>query len=123
VSIVTTKFTGGSHQSMIDMPTNSTNHIYEIAKKLFDELWGTEKEPLRKFGVRVSKLQSGGYFQESLLQEYDFEKESIIDGCVDTLRLRYGSNIIHRASFLNSGLKPVNGGIGEDGYPVMTCNL
>ena len=96
--------------------------IYQIAKELFDELYD-HHTPIRKLGVRVSELQQNTYVQQALFVNYDFDKQKQIDLFVDDLRSKYGKDIIQRASFLHSGLKPVTGGIGEEGYPVMTSIL
>ena len=54
VSIKDDRFYSYSHQKKLDMPTDSTNTIYETAKKLFDEMW--EGEPIRRFSVSISEL-------------------------------------------------------------------
>ncbi len=121
VMIVTNEFSAMGHQRKLDVATDSTTYIHAIAKELFDELW--DGTPIRKLGVRVTDLQDSTYFQQSLLIQFDFDKQRKIDTCIDELRTRYGKKAIQRASFLHSGLAPVTGGIGEDGYPVMTSIL
>lgn len=121
VSIVTNEFTSSSHQRKIDVATDSTTYMHQIAKDLFRELWdGTS---IRKLGVRVSELQVNTYTQQSLFASFNFDKHKRIDGCMDDVRRRYGKRAIQRAAFLHSGLPPVTGGIGEEGYPVMTSIL
>ena len=122
VSIVTNDFNYMSHQRKLAVATDSTTYIHSITKTLFDELWD-HKTPIRKLGVRVTNLQDNTYFQQSLLVDFDFDKQKKIDTFVDELRGRYGKGSIQRASFIHSGLNPVTGGIGEDGYPVMTSIL
>lgn len=122
VSIVTNAFDYMSHQRKLAVATDSTTYIHSITKELFDELWD-HKTPIRKLGVRVTDLQDNTYFQQSLLVNFDFEKQKKIDTFVDELRCRYGKGSIQRASFIHSGLSPITGGIGEDGYPVMTSVL
>jgi DNA polymerase-4 len=121
VSIVSTEFSSSSHQRKIGVATDSTTYIYHICKELFDHLW--DGTPIRKLGVRVTDLQANTYFQQSLLVQFDFVKQKKIDSFVDELRNKYGRSTIQRASFLHSGLAPITGGIGEDGYPVMTSIL
>lgn len=121
VSIVSNKFIGGSHQRKLDVATDSTSYLFEIIKELFEELW--DGAPIRKLGVRVSELQDNTYFQISLFENFDFVKHKQIDDVVDLVRKRYGKKAIYRASFLHSGLSPITGGIGEDGYPIMTSIL
>lgn len=121
VHIVTKEFAGMSHQRKLAVATDSTSYLYSIAKVLFDELW--DGTPIRKLGIRASELQDNGYYQNSLFEPFDFEKQKEIDKCIDDVRSRYGKNKIIRASFLHSGIKPINGGIGEEGYPTMTSIL
>lgn len=122
VSIVGNDFAHTSHQRKLDVATDSTTYIHQITKELFEELWD-HVTPIRKLGVRVTDLQQNTYFQQSLLVDFDFDKQKKIDTCVDELRNRYGKKAIQRASFVHSGLNPVTGGIGEEGYPVMTSIL
>ena len=121
VSIVTNEFQGAGHQRKLDVVTDATTYIHEVAKDLFDQLW--DGTPIRKLGVRVSELQGNTYYQQSLFNDFQFEKHKQLDSCVDTLRMKYGKNVVQRASFIHSGLSPVTGGIGEDGYPLMTSIL
>ena len=121
VTIVTSEFGASGHQRKLDVATDATSYIFEVAKELFNELWnGT---PIRKLGVRVSDLHENTYYQVSLFTDFDFERHKQIDSFVDDLRKKYGKGTIQRASFLHSGMSPVTGGIGEDGYPVMTSVL
>lgn len=121
VHIVTKDFVASSHQRKLDVATDSTSYMYRIAKELFVELW--DGTPIRKLGIRASELQDNGYYQHNLFESFDFEKQKDLDKCVDQLRDKYGKNTIIRASFLHSGIKPINGGIGEEGYPTMTSIL
>lgn len=121
VSIVTNEFSGASHQRKMDVATDSTTYIYSICKALFNELW--DGAPIRKLGVRVTDLQDNTYFQSSFLVQFDFVRQKQLDDCMDSIRLKYGKRTIQRASFIHSGLSPITGGIGEEGYPVMTSIL
>lgn len=122
ISIRTNEFKHYSHQRKLHIPTDCTNHIFKYACQLFDEAWN--KEPIRHLGVRVSELYSNQFSQISLFDFKDTEKQKAIDKSVDTLRLRYGSRAIFRASFLQSPLKPITGGVlREEDYPVMSSML
>ncbi len=124
VHIRSTEFKGGGHQRKIHVATDSTTYIHKVAVELFDELW--EGQPIRKLGLRVSDLHTNDYVQLSLLEEFDFGTQKVLDDTVDKIRGRYGSAAIHRASFLHSGLRPVTGGVQDDGddeYPLMTSQL
>jgi len=124
VSIRSTEFKGGGHQRKIHVATDSTTYIHKIALELFDELW--DGKPIRKLGLRVDDLYTNDYVQLSFLEQFDFERQKDIDRTVDKIRGKYGSESIHRASFLHTGLRPITGGVQDDGeneYPLMTSIL
>jgi DNA polymerase-4 len=121
IYITTNNFHHHSHQRKIDITTDSTNYIYNIAKELFNELWNGY--PIRKLGVRVSELVCNDYTQLSLFNSDVSEKYKAIDKSIDNIRSKYGNDAIYRASFLHSGISPITGGIGEENYPVMTSIL
>ncbi len=121
VSIRTNKLESYSKQRKIDYPTDSTKYIANIAYELFDEVW--RGEPIRHLGVSVSELCSNELSQISMFEERDRDKNRAIDKAIDKIRFKYGSNSIVKSIFLHSGIKPVNGGVGEDDYPVMTSIL
>lgn len=56
VEIKYASFLSVSHQTMLDVPTDSTDFIYETACLLFSELWN--KEPIRLLGIRTTKLSA-----------------------------------------------------------------
>lgn len=120
-SIRSSEFFNYSHQKKLPCPTDSTKKIFEASCQLFDEMW--KGEPIRHMGVRVSDLVSNDFYQVSMFEDRDIEKCRAIDQAVDGIRIKYGSTSIIRSSFLHSGLSPLNGGIGEDSYPVMSSIL
>jgi len=122
ISITTKDFLHRTHQHKLDVATDVTNYIYNVTKKLFNELWDG-KTPIRKLGVRVSELSYNDFIQISLHDNLFFDKFKKIDKSIDHLRTKYGKNTIQRACFLHSGISPITGGIGEDDYPVMTSIL
>ncbi len=121
VSIKNSGFIYYSHQRKLDAPTDSTNEIYHMVCTLFDEMW--KGEPIRHLGVRVSELCSNDFYQLSLLEAEDYEKQRALDGSIDTIRTKYGLKSIIRANFLHSGLKPLTGGVMEEDYPMMSSLL
>lgn len=121
VSIRTNKLESYSKQRKIDFSTDSTKYIANIAYELFNEVW--RGEPIRHLGVSVSELCSNEFSQVSMFEERDVDKNRAIDRAIDKIRFKYGSNSIVKSIFLHSGIKPVNGGVGEDDYPVMTSIL
>ncbi|MGI5901913.1 MAG: DNA polymerase IV [Desulfitobacteriia bacterium] len=121
VSIRTRDFYSYSHQKKIFNPTDSTNDIYQIAVELFDEVW--KGEPLRHLGLRVSELCTNSLIQPSLFDR-DFEKRRAVDKTVDKIREQFGLQAVIRASFLQSRLKPITGGIiVDEEYPLLSAQL
>lgn len=110
-----------SHQIKYPVPTNITSEIMEIYERLLDELW--KKEPLRHVGVRTSELYDEYSYQLTFFDNPRREKLKALDRTIDELRDRYGSNSIFSASFINSGLRYLNGGYPEDEYPPMSSIL
>lgn len=121
VSIRTNKLETYSKQRKIDYPIDSTKYIASIAYRLFDEVW--RGEPIRHLGVAVSELCSNEFNQVYMFEEGDMDKNRAIDSTIDKIRLKYGANSIVKSIFLHSGIKPLNGGVGEGDYPVMTSIL
>ncbi|NLJ33456.1 MAG: DNA polymerase IV [Firmicutes bacterium] len=121
VSLKSQEFFSYSHQRRLYTPTDSTNKIYTTALALFGEMW--QGEPLRALGIRVGGLVDNTPRQLSLFDPGDLYRQRALDTVVDKMRVKYGSNIIMRAVFLHSGIKPLTGGVGEEDYPLMSSIL
>jgi len=121
VSIKSSDFICYSRQRKFQCPTDSTSKIWNIACELFDEVW--KGEPVRNVGIRVSELCSNEFTQASLFDEKNIDKIKALDRAMDSIRLKYGTTSVIRGVFLHSGLPPINGGIGEESFPVMTSIL
>lgn len=121
VTIRNNQFISYSRQSKLHNPIDSTKQIAQLACRLFDQVW--QGEPIRKLGVHISELCHNEYYQVSLFEENDVDKLKSIDKVVDSIRLKYGSKSIVRSVFIHSDVSPLNGGIGEDDYPMMTSIL
>jgi len=121
VSIKTNDFLHFSHQKKLHLPIDCTSALHAVACELFDELW--QGQPLRHMGLRVSDLCSGDFFQPSFFEQ-NLEKQKRIDKAIDSIRLKYGAEAVFRSAFLQSGLKPLSGGVIEfEEYPMMTSIL
>lgn len=121
ISIKSHDFISLSHQMQLTEHTDITHNIYKAVCTLFDEAWN--KTPIRHLGVRISSLTSNSNTQLSLL---DFDKDNkytALDESIDKIRLKYGNTAIIRASFLHSGINPLNGGMPEENYPIMSSLL
>ncbi|MBQ9143261.1 MAG: DNA polymerase IV [Lachnospiraceae bacterium] len=98
-------FKSVSHQTTLDQPSASTDVIYQTACKLFDELW--DGNPIRLLGIRTSKLIAETEPQQLSLFDYQAispksEKQQKLDSALDSLRNKYGKDIIKRGSLLDS---------------------
>jgi DNA polymerase-4 len=51
------------------------------------------------------------------------EKRKSLDISVDSIRRKYGTYSIYRSNYLYSGIAPINGGVGDSDYPLMTSIL
>ena len=88
-----------SHQCVLEHATNITDEIYKAACRLFDELW--DGTPIRLLGVQTGKVtREGENRQLSLFDDTDYEKLEKLDRAMDSIRERFGSDAVRRASFL-----------------------
>lgn len=121
VSIRTDEFHNYTRQRKFYYPTDSTTKIWDIACELFNEVW--KGEQVRHLGIRVSELCTNEFRQICLFEDKNIERTRSLDMTIDTLRMRYGSYAVVRGVFLHSGLNAINGGIGEESYPLMSSIL
>ncbi|MBK5251328.1 MAG: DNA polymerase IV [Peptostreptococcaceae bacterium] len=120
VSLKTNDFLSYSHQQKIFNATDSTNEIYVLAKKLFDDAW--QGQPLRLLGIRISDLCACENLQISFFDSADSEKKRRLDETIDQIREKHGLYSITRSAFLESGLKPISGGVHAD-YKMVSGHL
>lgn len=101
VTIRSNDFKNKSHQQKLREPTDGTNEIYQLAKKLFSELWNG-KTPLRLLGIALTDLTKEDFVQTSLFDTADERKTKSkkLDKAVDALRSKYGRNTIQRGALL-----------------------
>lgn len=92
--------TKASHQCSLEAATNITQEIYEKVCLLFDEMW--DKTPIRLLGVSTGKVSHSGNTgrQMSLFDNTDYEKLEKLDKAMDSIRERFGSQAVQRASFM-----------------------
>ncbi|MBZ9637709.1 DNA polymerase thumb domain-containing protein [Clostridium sp. FP1] len=110
-----------SHQKKLTVATDSTRKIYEVACYLFDNVW--KGNSIRHLGIHITDFCCNDFYQCSLLDTFNYEKDRRINEAIDKIRLKYGSTAIVRSCFLHSGLSAMCGGIGEDDYPLMSSML
>jgi len=94
-------FTTISRQLTLDSPTQHDDEIDQAAISLFERLW-TPGTPVRLIGVGVSGFSDAGK-QLSLWDDTPKREENQrLENTLDTLRDRFGSDIIRRGSDLPS---------------------
>lgn len=108
-----------SKQKKLAMPIEDTEAIYQAAKMLFLEVW--DQSPIRQLGISVSEFCGDDFLQRSFFDASRREKMEKLDHAIDALRLKYHMKAVVRGAFLNSGISPMTGGVGEEGsdYPMM----
>lgn len=105
-------FQSVSHQTQLPVPTASSQEIYQTACRLFDELW--DGQPIRLLGIRTSKLVTENEPFQLNLFDYNpsavsdtsqpslrSEKQQRLDNALDSLRQKYGKDIIKRGSLID----------------------
>ena len=84
-----------SHQVKLTNPTNNSNEIFEISKKLFKEYW--DETPIRLIGIRLDLLSNTKDYQISLFENTENkEKDEKIEKVLDELLKKYGDKIIKK---------------------------
>lgn len=92
------QFNSQSHQMTLTVSTDSTSVLYQNACKLLKEFW--DLTPVRLIGLRTSHISEDGFEQMSLFESEQSRKMKELEKTVDTIRSKYGIDIIKRASFL-----------------------
>lgn len=103
VSYRTIAWQNKSHQQKLSEPTDTTETIYEAAKKLITEGWN--KEPLRLIGLALTDIDRGGYEQMSFLIDEKKERLKKLDTALDSIRGKFGNQSIKRASTINAPVR------------------
>ena len=104
-----------SHQGMLHGATNITEEIFKAARRIFDEAWDG-MIPLRQLGVQVTRLSQEPYQQFDLfsgMSPVQYEKKLRLDETVDSLRDKYGEDIIRRAKFAQDPQGHMAGGLSK----------
>lgn len=110
-----------SRQKKLSVANDSTRKIWEIACYLFDNVW--KGNPIRHLGVHITGFCGSDFYQYSLLDTFNYDKDRKLNKAVDEIRLKYGHKAISRSCFLHSGLSSMCGGVGEENYPLISSML
>ena len=115
VHLRTNEFHSFSHQRVLPGATNNTEQIFRAACQLFDEAWDMQT-PLRQLGVQMTRLSGEPYQQYDLfsgVSPLQYERKLRLDETVDSLRDRYGEDIIRRAKFAKDPQGHMTGGLDK----------
>ena len=115
VHLRTNEFHHFSHQAHLHGTTNITSELFEAAVRIFDEAWDGQT-PLRQLGVQVTGLSSQPYQQYDLfsgMSPLQYERKLRLDETVDSLRDRFGEDIIRRAKFAGGRGNHMVGGLDK----------
>ena len=115
IHLRTYEFQHSSHQMMLPGATNMTQELFEAACKLLDEAWDAQV-PLRQMGVQVTCLSKEPYQQYDLfsgVSPVQYEKKLRLGETVDSLRDKFGEDIIRRAKFTQNPDEHMAGGLSK----------
>ncbi len=113
-----------SHQTVLPTGTNITRELFHHSCLLFEELW--DGTPIRHLGVHTSRIKEDVGRQFHLFDHMelpgiassslhlDFTKYEVLDKTIDAIRSRYGIDSLKRATFINSPLDHLSGGISRE---------
>lgn len=122
VHITTNEFVHESRQMQLFTATDVTEEIYAAACCVLDKLWD-RKTPIRQLGVATSKVQSDGGRQYNLFDMQRYDRLELLNKAVDTIRSKYGEDSIMRASFLQSKISHMSGGLDKERRSGVTIGI
>ena len=100
--------TSASHQCALPAATNITKEIFDTVCQLFDEMW--DGTPIRLLGVSTTKVSREDMGRQmSLFDDTDYAKLEKLDKAMDSIRMRFGSGAVQRASDLTKQEKTDTG--------------
>ena len=104
VVVVTLKdktFRRTSHQKKLVNATNLSSEVYEISKKILDEM--DTSEGIRLIGIRLDNLVDSSNHQVSLFESLNIiEENKNLEKTVDNLKEKYGFTVIKKASLIKN---------------------
>lgn len=117
ITLKTGAFFHYSHQLKLPFYTDDTTTIYRYAVKLFGECW--RGEPLRQIGVHLGDLAAKDAYQLSFDELSHLQSDEALNTAVDRIRERFGQRAIYRGTFVNTQMKPLEGGVNDGNYMMM----
>lgn len=122
VHITTYEFQYSNRQMQLMSATDVTEEIYRAACEVFDQLWD-HRTPIRQIGVHTSKVQTEAGRQYNLFDLERFDRLAVMNRTVDQIRRKYGEDAIMRASFLESNVPHMSGGLDRERRSGVTIGI
>lgn len=122
VHITTYEFVYSNKQMQLPTSTDVTEEIYEAACQVFMRLWD-RVTPIRQIGVHTSKVQSNVGRQYNLFDMQRFDRLETLNRTVDDIRSRFGEESVMRASFLQSNVSHMSGGLDKERRSGVTIGI
>ena len=122
VHITTFEFVHINRQEQLLTPTDVTEELYRSACHVFDQLWD-KKTPIRQIGVHTGKVQTDVGRQYNLFDMARFDRLAVLNRTVDDIRSRFGEDSIMRASFLNTNVSHMSGGLDKERRSGVTIGI
>lgn len=122
VHITTFEFVHINRQEQLLTPTDVTEELYRSACHVFDQLWD-KKTPIRQIGVHTCKVQTDAGRQYNLFDMARFDRLAVLNRTVDDIRSRFGEDSIMRASFLNTNVSHMSGGLDKERRSGVTIGI
>ena len=115
-------FTHEAKQMQLLSPTDVTEEIYRAACQIFDELWD-KSTPIRQLGVGTSKVQAEASHQYNLFDLEKHDRLEKLNRTIDDIRGRFGEDSVMRASFLQSNITHMSGGLDKERRSGVTIGI
>lgn len=100
-----------SRQAVLVSATDTTEELYRAVCRLFDAEW--DGAPIRQLGVFTGKVTHDTAYQYNLFDLDRYDRFSKLDAAIDRIRGRYGEDAVMRATFLESPVPHMSGGIDK----------
>lgn len=85
-----------TRNSTLDEPAQTTKRLWEEAKGVFLNWFGSSPEALRLLGFGTSNFVLEDSWEKSLFPDPEEEKQKRIDAVVDTIKVKYGEDALRR---------------------------
>lgn len=117
ISVKTSSFVRYSHQVQLPFFLDDTTRIYDYMCRLFQECW--KGEPVRQIGIHLTEFVRKDQYQLTFYDLRRMEEDEALNRVVDQIRERFGQTAIYRGTFVNTPLKPLEGGVNDGNYMMM----